>query len=129
MFTTHNPDAVAGPHGEYSHGVDVPAGAGWLSLAGQVGTRADGSVPEDVGEQCEWVFRNIFAILKAAGMGPENLVTMTSYLTSQDYWPAYREAKARMIGAVRPTSTLVVIPALALPEWKVEITAWAARPA
>ena len=52
----------------------MPAGAGWLSLAGQVGTRADRSVPEDVGEQCEWVFRNIFAILEAAGMGPENLV-------------------------------------------------------
>lgn len=127
MFTTYNPDSVAGPHGEYSHGVDVAAGARWLSLAGQVGTRTDGSVPEDAGEQCEWVFRNIFAVLEAAGMGPEHLVTMTSYLTSQDYWPVYRAAKARMIGAARPSSTLLVIPALALPEWKVEITAWAAK--
>jgi 2-iminobutanoate/2-iminopropanoate deaminase len=127
MFTIHNPDSVAGPHREYSHGVDVPAGARWLLLAGQVGSRADGSVPGDAEEQCEWVFRNIFAVLEAAGMGPENLVTMVSHLTSQDYWPAYREAKARMIGDLRPSSTLLVIPALALPEWKVEITAWAAK--
>ena len=127
MHIHHNPTNIAGPHGEYSFGVEVAPSARLLSIAGQVGTRADGSTPESIEEQVEWTFRNILAVLEAADMDVEDLIGMTSYLTNQDYFQAYREAKARMIGAARPTSTLIVVPALALPEWKVEISSWAAK--
>ena len=128
MHKIHNPNTAAGPFADYSLGLEVAPNARWLSLAGQVGARPDGSVPDDIEEQVEWTFRNIFAILEAAGMGVEHMVRMTSYLTHADYWPAYRKVKARMMGPHRPTSTLLVISGLAVPAWKVEIESWAAKP-
>ncbi len=65
-------------------------------------TRPDGSVPEDPHEQVEWVFRNMFEVLEAADMGPENLDRMTSFITGKQYFDAYIEAKARMMGDHRP---------------------------
>jgi 2-iminobutanoate/2-iminopropanoate deaminase len=127
MHKRYNPPAVAGPHGAYSHGIEVPPHARWLSLAGQVPTRPDGSVPEDPHEQVECVFRNMFAVLDEAGMGPEHLVRMTSFITGMQYFDAYMESKAKMMGEHRPTSTLVVVSALAYPEWFIEIESLAAK--
>ena len=126
MFKSYAPNTVYPPFGDYDHGVELPAGARLLSIAGQVGVKPDGSVPESVEAQCELVFRNIAAILGAAGMTMRDLVRMTSYITRPEYYPAYQQVKRRMIGAARPSSTLVVVSGLAKPEWKIEIESWAA---
>jgi len=38
-----NPAAIAPPFSRYSHGVSVPAGASWLYVSGQVGSRPTAS--------------------------------------------------------------------------------------
>lgn len=121
-----NPAAVSPPVGRYSHGVLVPAGAPLLFISGQIGSRADGSVPEDFAEQARNAWGNLLAILKEAGMAPENLVKTTAYLTRTSDLPTYREVRARFVSHVRPASVLIFVPALVDPRWLFEIEAVAA---
>jgi 2-iminobutanoate/2-iminopropanoate deaminase len=127
MNKKHNPGTIAAPVGAYTHGIEVPAGARWLAISGQIGSAPDGSVPADVGAQTENAFRNIKAILENAGMGIADVVKLTTFLTSTESIPAYRAARERIMGDARPASTLVVISALVRPDLLVEIEAWAAR--
>jgi 2-iminobutanoate/2-iminopropanoate deaminase len=127
MNKKHNPGTITAPVGAYTHGIEVPAGARWLAISGQIGSAPDGSVPADVGAQTENAFRNIKAILENAGMGIADVVKLTTFLTSTESIPAYRAARERIMGDARPASTLVVISALVRPDLLVEIEAWAAR--
>ena len=127
-LTQLNPRTIAAPLGRYSHGVLVPAGANLLFISGQVGVDPDGSVPADFVGQARSAWRNLLAILEAAGMGPDNLVKVTHYLTQTSDLPAYRELRASMGGEARPASVLVFVSALADPRWLFEIDAVAAQP-
>jgi enamine deaminase RidA (YjgF/YER057c/UK114 family) len=127
-LTQLNPSTVAAPAGRYSHGVLVPAGARLLFISGQVGIDPDGTVPSDFAGQARSAWRNLLAILEAAGMGPDNLVKVTHYLTRPSDLPAYREIRASMAGEARPASVLVFVPALADPKWLFEVEAVAAQP-
>jgi enamine deaminase RidA (YjgF/YER057c/UK114 family) len=124
---TYNPAAVAQPTGPFSHGVETPANARWLYLSGQVGMAADGTVPTDLAGQAEQCWRNIKAILAAAGMGVENLVKCTHFLTRAEDVPVYGKIRAQQLGEARPASTLLVISALARPGLLVEVEAIAAK--
>jgi 2-iminobutanoate/2-iminopropanoate deaminase len=124
---THNPPGVAAPSGPYSHGVETPPNARWLHIAGQVGVAPDGTVPADVEVQADQCWRNIKTILAAAGMGVENLVKCTHFLTRAEDVAAYGKVRARHLGDARPASTLLVISALARPELLVEVEAVAAK--
>jgi 2-iminobutanoate/2-iminopropanoate deaminase len=124
---THNPPGVAAPSGPYSHGVETPPNARWLHIAGQVGVAPDGTVPADVEAQADQCWRNIKTILAAAGMGVENLVKCTHFLTRAQDVAAYGKVRARHLGDARPASTLLVISALARPELLVEVEAVAAK--
>jgi len=92
---TYNPDTVAKPTGPFSHGVETPANARWLHISGQVGMAADGTVPPDVAGQAEQCWRNIKAILASAGMGVENLVKCTHFLTRAEDVPVYGKIRAQ----------------------------------
>lgn len=121
------PTDITAPLGHYSHAILVPAGTDTLHVAGQVGAAADGTVPADVEEQARLCWENLLAVLRAAGMGVENLVKTTVYLTSAADLPAFAAVRNRYLGSHKPASTLIVAAALARPEWKVEIDAVAAR--
>jgi 2-iminobutanoate/2-iminopropanoate deaminase len=123
-----NPETVAPPSGQYTHAIEVPANARTLYVSGQIGAAQDGSVPAEFGPQVENCWRNIRAILADAGMGIEDLVKVTVFLTRAENIPRYREARDRIMGAARPASTLVVVSSLVRPEWLCEIEAVAARP-
>lgn len=123
----HNPSGVAAPLGAYSHGVEVPPNARWLYIAGQVGIAPDGKVGDTFARQAELVWQNILAILKSAGMGPEDLVKVNTYLTRPQDMAESRAARAKALGNARPASTLVVISALAAPEYLIEVEAHAAK--
>src|SRR5690606_15890358 len=81
MLKTRNPGTIAPPVGAYSHSVEVPPNARWLSIAGQAGIRPDGSLAEGFEEQHDQIWQNTLAILADAGMGPEDLVHLTVYST------------------------------------------------
>lgn len=127
MNRIHNPASITPPYGHYSHAIEVPPNARWLLISGQVGGAPDGSVPAGFSAQAENCWRNILAILAEAGMGIGDLVKITVFLTREADIAAYREVRDRIIGDVRPASTLAVVSRLAQPMWLVEIEAIAAR--
>ena len=127
MLKVHNPRSIGAPIGTYSHGIEVPAGARWFYVAGQIGVRPDGSVPATIEEQTEVVWQNILAVLADAGMGIGDVVKITSFLTRHENFPRFAEVRAKFLGSHRPASTLLVISSLARPEFLVEVEAIAAK--
>jgi enamine deaminase RidA (YjgF/YER057c/UK114 family) len=126
-MNVHNPPSVARPLSTYSHGVEVPPGARWLHVSGQVAVDLDGRTPEGFDAQAALAFENLGAVLASAGMSVADVVKMSVYLTDAGDIPALRAARERFQGEARPASTLVIVQALARPEWRVEIEAVAAR--
>ncbi len=126
MLKKHNPSAIAAAFSRYSLGVEAPATARWLYVSGQVGVAPDGAFANGPEAQMEAAWRNVLAILDAAGMGPGDLVKVTVFLTRAEDVGLYREVRDRMLAGAEPASTLIVITALAHPDWLVEIEAVAA---
>ena len=110
----------------YSDGVETPPGLRWLHTAGQVGLRADGSVPADFAEQCEQALRNLLAVLGAVRMSPRDIVKLTCYVVGAQDVAALYGARRRLLQGAAPAATLIVVQALASPELLVEIEAVAA---
>ena len=81
----HNPDTVAAPISTYSHAIEIPPGARWLTVSGQVGIAPDGELGVDAKAQSEIVWQNIQRILESAGMAITDIVKMTAYLTDPTY--------------------------------------------
>lgn len=127
MNKKRNPSTVAAPIGRYTHSIEVPANARWLALSGQVGNAPDGKTPSDFKAQAENCWSNIKAILADSGMSLDDVVKLNVYLTRASDAPAYRAVRDVALGDARPASTLVVISALAAPEYLIEIEAWAAK--
>ena len=128
MLKYHNPGTVAQPTVNYSLGVEVPAGARLLVTAGQIARNPDGTIADGIAAQVERTLQNLLEVLDAAGMGPANLVKMTTYLTDRAHGSVFREVRDRMIGAPAPAETMIVIAGLGRPEMLIEIEAIAAAP-
>lgn len=122
-----NPQGVHAPIGSYSHAVEVPPNARWLYISGQVGIGPDGKVGQGIQQQAELAWTNILNILKGAGMGIDDLVKVNTYLTRKEDIQESRNARLKVLGNFKPASTLVVISALAGPEYLIEIEAHAAK--
>jgi enamine deaminase RidA (YjgF/YER057c/UK114 family) len=90
-----NPEELGRPSG-FSHAVSAPAGR-LVFLAGQTGTSRDGKVVSGgVVPQFEQALANLLTALAAAGGQPDDLVSVTLYITDLgDY-----QAHSREIGAV-----------------------------
>jgi 2-iminobutanoate/2-iminopropanoate deaminase len=114
-------DAPA-PAGQYTQAVEVTAATRTLYLSGQVGVAADGSIPENAEAQSALAWQNLQAQLRAAGMGIENLVKITTIVCNPADIAAVRAGRASVLGAYRPASTLIV-GGLSNAAWKVEVEA------
>lgn len=121
-----NPRAVAGPDGMFSHGIEVPPGARWLFVTGQVGIDVDGRIATDIDQQCQLAWTNILTILADADMGVGDLVRVNAYLTDRRHIEPYRIARDALLKPPYPASTVLVVADLALPAFLVEIEAVAA---
>ena len=126
MPTRHNPADVAPPTSNFSHGVEVAAGQRLLFISGQVGAAPDGKVLEGIEAQTEQVWKNVFAVLKAAGMSKDNLLKITTFVLREEDLAPSRAIRQRVIGDPGPASTLVLVKALANPAYLIEIEAIAA---
>jgi len=122
----HNPPSLHPPFSAYSLGMEVSGADRWVHLSGQVGVKKDGSVPPAAAEQMEECWTKIFAVLESAGMGKENLVKVTGFLTRPDDIGLFRQVRDRLMEGHAPASTLVIVAGLASPDWLVEIEAVAA---
>lgn len=124
------PAALPPPPANYAHAVLVTSPSRWLHTAGVVAIDADGRVPETVAAQARVIWRNIAAILDAAGMGAADIVSVTTYVVAPAMDAGLGEAMAErdafMAGRI-VASTLVTVPALVRPEWLIEIAVVAAN--
>ena len=114
------------PFSNYSQAVEVPAGARTLHVSGQVGNTTAGELPEDSVEQHEQAWRNVFAILEAAGMSKTDMVDVLAIVNHPDQVPIYRQVRDRMLEGHQCASTMLVC-GLASPDWKVEIAVKASK--
>ena len=126
MIACSNPESVHAPLGLYSHTVKVPVGTELLFLSGQLGVRLDGSTPNTIGEQADQVFANIVALLSAHGLGPLDIVKLTTYMVAGQDGQAVRNARRKYLGSHRPASTAVYVSQLVDPAWFVEVDVIAA---
>lgn len=107
------------PLGHYAQAVRF---GNLLFVTGCTGVTADGQlVADDVVEQTRQVFRNLQAILAAAGASFSEVLKVTTYLTDVHDAPLINPVRQEVFGRTRPASTLVQISALAVPGAKVEI--------
>lgn len=84
--------------------------------------------PGDAGKQADKAMANIAMLLEEVGARLDHVCKIVVYLTDIRYRePVYR-AMGRWLKGVYPCSTGLVVPALARPEWVVEIDATAVVP-
>ena len=131
MAKVLKPTSIAAPAAAYAHGVEIPANARLVVTSGVVPTRTDGTTPNDIGDQAALVWHNISAILAEGNMSLTDVVSVTTYVVAgpnlqDDLRVVMRERDAALQG-VLAASTLVTVPALARPEWKMEISVIAAK--
>ena len=102
QIVSHNPASVHAPSSGYSMGLELSQHRRLLFVSGQVPEKTDGSVPEGFEAQCEQAWRNVIAVLAAAGLGVEHLVKINTFLTDRARsWPTAPFA-ARCSGETNP---------------------------
>lgn len=126
MKEFRNPQDIHQPLGSYSHHIEV-RNERMLVISGQVGMKLDGTVPEDPYEQIDIAFENIIRNLRAANMDVGDLIKLTYYLVGEFDTARRREIVLSRLQGHQPCSTLLYVAALASPQLRVEIDAWASR--
>jgi 2-iminobutanoate/2-iminopropanoate deaminase len=121
-----NPPTVPAPFSRYSQAVVPESPTRWLHISGQVGIPLGGVLPDSFEEQARNAWRNVFGLLEAAGMSPNNLIKVTAYITRSGDVGQYRTVRDSMLGKVSTASTLVVVAGLPDPRLLIEIEAVAA---
>ena len=123
------PATIAPPAANYAHAVLSEDTRVWLHTSGVVPTRPDGTVPDDLAEQARTVWANLMAMLDDAQMTASDVVSVTTYVVVDHMasLPLVMRARDEALGGRRVASTLVTVPALARPEWKMEIALIAAH--
>jgi len=123
---TLHPSTIAPPAAKYAHAVLSEAPARILHTSGVVPTAPDGSVPAALAEQAEVVWANIGKILDEAGMAMTDIVSITTYVVAGQQLMEAMAARDRALDGHLVASTLLTVPALARPEWLMEIAVVAA---
>ncbi len=126
MNTEISPQTIAQPAANYAHAVLVTNPARTLHMSGVVPISPDGTVPQSLVEQTEVVWANITAILTEASMVLTDIVSITTYIIDGEPVSEAMAVRDRILGGHRVASTLVAVPALARPVWRIEISVIAA---
>ncbi len=125
MKVPRNPETIHKPLGAYSHQIEILGPQRMLAMAGQVGMRPDGNVPTDPIEQLQVALDNVQSNLEAADMSRSDVFKMQLFVVGEMDAARRRAVLAEWFGAMKPCSTLVFVQALASPNLRVEIDAWA----
>ncbi len=120
------PADIAAPAANYAHAVLSESAARWLHTSGVVPVAPDGSTPDALADQAALVWTNVAAMLVEAEMGPADVVSVTTYVVVGEDLATVMAARDEALGGHRAASTLVTVPALARPEWRLEIAVVAA---
>lgn len=121
MMTPVSPNPAADAKLPYSQGMIAHGETRTLYIAGQVGLDATGNMPADFETQARQAFNNMLGVLKAADMKVTDLIKVTAFLTEEADYAAYGALRTEFLAGHKPTSTLLVVKALARSGWKFEI--------
>ncbi len=118
-----SPAGMAAPAANYAHAMlsEVGAAARMLHTSGVVPTQPDGTVPESLADQAGAVWASLSALLAEAGMSSTDIVSVTTYVVAGEDLGTVMAARDAALGHHRAASTLVAVPALARPEWRLEV--------
>ena len=106
VATDEAPKAI----GPYSQAVEA---GGFLFVSGQIPMDASGTVvPGGVKEQTAQVIKNLGAILAAAGLGLDDVVKTTVFMTDLSQFAAMNEVYAANFKAFHPARATVQVEAL-----------------
>jgi reactive intermediate/imine deaminase len=116
---------VAGQPEPISHYTDAVRAGGLVFVSGCVPVDAEGCLVggDDVVAQTRQVFRNLEAVLAAAGATFADIAKVTVYLTNVDDRQEINPVRQEFFGSARPASTLVEVRRLAVPGARVEVEA------
>jgi 2-iminobutanoate/2-iminopropanoate deaminase len=109
--------AVSAPNastvGPYSHAVESN---GFLYLSGQTPIDpATGRLVEGgIGEQAQQCFNNLFAVLRAAGLSPDQVVKVNVFLTDMGNFGAMNQVYAAQFSQPYPARTTIGVASLPL---------------
>lgn len=100
----------------------------WIFVSGQLGLSPQGEmVSENAAEQAKQALENLRAILREAGLGMENVVQVTIFLTDIQQFSVVNEVYAQYFESPYPARCCVEVSALPR-GGRVEIAAIARRP-
>jgi enamine deaminase RidA (YjgF/YER057c/UK114 family) len=121
-----NPPILPAATGNYTHGVQVDGADRLVFVSGQVPWGDEhGKIPETFEDQCRMVWRNVLAVLAEAGLGVQNLVKVTTYLSDRQYRALNSKIREEILGEHAPALTIIICDIYA-EEWLLEIEAVAA---
>lgn len=125
-------EGLAPPAANYAHAIvteSVGPPTRWLHTSGVVPATPDGSVPRSIGDQAAVVWSTLLSLLAEADMTPNDVVSVTTYVVADhvDELHVVMGARDHFLAGHRAASTLVTVPRLARPEWKMEVAIVAAR--
>jgi len=106
----------------YSHAI---RNRNLLHIAGQVALDQQGNLVgrEDIKAQAEQVFKNLKAVVEAAGGTMQHIAKITTFTINVAYRPVISEVRARYFPVDPPASTFLVISGLAEPGFLLEVEA------
>jgi len=108
-ITAPNASAI----GPYSHGVDA---GNFVYLSGQtpINPQTGQLVSDDITQQTEQCFTNLFGVLAAAGLTPDDVIKVNVYLTDMDNFAAMNKVYALQFSQPYPARTTIGVAALPL---------------
>lgn len=109
----------------YSQAIKVTEAKSILFIAGQVAYDKDGAPLHrgDFRGQAREAFKAIKALVEAQGGTLANVVKINTYVTDIRYRADLVPVREEFFGKKGPASTLVQVPALAHPDWMIEVEA------
>lgn len=123
-----NPNTIVEPFNNvYHHCVVIPPNASILYISGQIGLNLDGTLPDDPQSEADKAWENVIECVRAAEMGPDDIVKITAYLTDDGDYPYFANSRSKFLGDARPASTAILVKGLVKKEWRFEIEAVAAK--
>ncbi|MCM3766330.1 RidA family protein [Neobacillus niacini] len=122
-----NPESVSPPIAQYHHVTVIPREAELVVLSGQIGNDKEGRLPKDIESQFVNALQNIKLILESEGLSTNNIFKINFWLTEDINRKVFSEKWNEFHNATPPATTYAYVAALANPDIKIEIEAWAAK--
>jgi enamine deaminase RidA (YjgF/YER057c/UK114 family) len=94
--------------GGYAQAVEVRGAERMLFVSGQIPQTGDGHIPPSFREQCELVWHNVGAQLRAAGMSFDDVVKVTTFLSDRRHAAENGAIRRSVLGSRTPALTVII---------------------